>query len=160
MIQNVAPFPITCLYSHLMYLKTVEGAVVFEREDMVWNREEVPLCCDQTPNVHGLGCGRSRKRSTGHGGFLNTLNIIWFLLEWNALNNIITVKSNNNLLYHVEFTLDFTYRIQPWGSLSWAGTRMTQWLTQAVGYWTNNKHCSPTTVPQVRSTKQIIHIKN
>lgn len=42
------------------HLKTIEGAVVFEGEDVIWNREEVPLSCDQAAHVHGLSCGQSR----------------------------------------------------------------------------------------------------
>lgn len=53
MIQDVAP----------AHLKAVERAVVFEGEHMVGNREEVPLGCNQTPNVHGLSCERSRTKS-------------------------------------------------------------------------------------------------
>lgn len=38
------------------HLEAVERAVIFEGEDVVWDGEEVALGCDQTPDVHGLGC--------------------------------------------------------------------------------------------------------
>lgn len=58
LIANEATFP--------LYLEAVERAVVFEGEDVVWDGEEVSLSRDQTPDVHGLGCRRSRARRTDH----------------------------------------------------------------------------------------------
>lgn len=67
----------------------------------------------------------------------------------------------DSMLYPFEFKLDFSYRIQASCGLTgdvhgW----LIDWLSvQAVGNCTNNKHCSPTTMPQARSTKQQIHSK-
>lgn len=41
------------------HLKTIEGAVVFEGEDVIRNGEEVPLSCYHAADVHGLSCGEN-----------------------------------------------------------------------------------------------------
>lgn len=47
------------------HLEAVEGAVVFEGEDVVRDGEEVSLSCDQAPDVHGLGCDGGREGGSG-----------------------------------------------------------------------------------------------
>lgn len=43
--------------SSVAHLKAVESAVVFEGEDVVWDREEVALSCDEAADVHGFSWG-------------------------------------------------------------------------------------------------------
>lgn len=62
-----------CSYSlSPAHLEAVERAVVFEGEDMVWDGEEVALGCDQTPDVHGLGC----KQIVSGDSALHVLSVI------------------------------------------------------------------------------------
>lgn len=44
------------------HLKTIECAVIFEVEDVIRYREEVPLGGYQAADVHGLSCGENRSQ--------------------------------------------------------------------------------------------------
>lgn len=46
--------------SALAHLKAEESAIIFEGEDVVRDWEEVPLGCNEAPEVHGLSCDRKR----------------------------------------------------------------------------------------------------